>query len=513
MIDAPAPRYQTVLVANRGEIAVRVMHTCRLLGITSVAVYSEADAEARHVREADVAVCIGPAEATKSYLNIEAIIDAARRTGAEAIHPGYGFLSENAVFARACEDAGIDFVGPSADVLEGSGDKLVVKRRVAAAGVPVIPGPLEAVSEEADLLTAAAAETGYPLLLKASAGGGGKGMRRVADEADLLSAAEGARREAGGAFGNTELYLERMVQTARHVEVQILADVHGHVVVLGERDCSMQRRHQKVIEECPAPGLSDEVRARLHAAGASAAKALGYTNAGTVEFLLEPSGAFWFLEVNRRLQVEHPVTELCFGVDLVAWQLRVAEGQSVEGLVGATRDGPRGCAMEARVYAEDPANGFIPSPGKILFAREPRGPGVRVDSALLQTGEVSPFYDPMLAKVIVHAESRAAAMRGLDQALAEMVVIGIRTNIGFLRRLINHEVFQAVDLRVDWLDDQAELAAGNGSVAELAVLALAAQELLPGGRASRRRRGHGGADAAPASPWETLSGFRHGGGA
>ncbi|MDJ0975884.1 MAG: biotin carboxylase N-terminal domain-containing protein [Planctomycetota bacterium] len=514
MTVLPAPRYQTVLVANRGEIAARVIHTCRLLGITSVAVYSEADANARHVREADIAVPIGPAEAAQSYLNVEAIIAAAKATGAEAIHPGYGFLSENAAFARACEDAGIDFVGPSAAVLEGSGDKLVVKRRVAAAGVPVIPGPLDAVSEDPDALKQAAAETGYPLLLKASAGGGGKGMRRVAAEHELLTAAEGARREAGGAFGNTELYLERMVETARHVEVQVIADGEGDVVVLGERDCSMQRRHQKVIEECPAPDLPEDVRARLHQAGANAARALDYKNAGTVEFLLEPDGSFWFLEVNRRLQVEHPVTELCFGIDLVAWQLRVASGHGLDGLRTQALEGPRGCALEARVYAEDPANGFIPSPGKILFAREPAGPGIRVDSALLETGEVSPFYDPMLAKVIVHAETRAEAIRRLERALAEMVVVGIRTNISFLRRLVVHDAFRNVDLRVDWLDDAAaELAAADPADAELAVLALAAQELLPGGRGAQRSARSGAVAAQVPSPWDTLTGFRHGGGA
>lgn len=499
--------FDTVLVANRGEIAVRVIRTCRLLGITSVAVYSDADADARHVKEADVAVRIGPAEAAQSYLSIEGLIEAAKATGAQAVHPGYGFLSENAAFARACEDAGITFVGPSAEMLEGSGDKLVVKRKVAAADVPVIPGPLEPVAEDDAALAVAADATGYPLLLKASSGGGGKGMRRVDAPGDASDAAASARREAGGAFGNTELYLERVIENARHVEVQILADNHGKVVVLGERDCSLQRRHQKVIEECPAPDLPADVRTRLHTAAANAARALDYRGAGTVEFLLEGSGEFWFLEVNRRLQVEHPVTELCFGIDLVAWQLRAADGQAIDELEGLA---PRGHAMEARVYAEDPANGFVPSPGRIHFAREPEGPGIRVDSALQSPGEVSPFYDPMLAKVIVHAASREDAIRRLDRALADTAVIGIQTNVGFLRRLLQHEAFRDFAISVEWLDGQPQLGRAPEGADELAAIAVVAHELLPG-RASSRGTVRGSGPAKVPTPWETLDGFRMGG--
>ncbi len=498
--------FRKVLVANRGEIALRVMRTCRTLGIPSVAVYSEADAEQRHVLEADEAVLIGPAEATASYLDVEAVVRAARATGADAVHPGYGFLSENAVFARACSDAGITFIGPPADVLEGSNDKLVVKRRVSDAGVPVIPGPLDAVPADDAALTAAANATGYPLLLKASAGGGGKGMRRVEEAGALLAAAEGARREAGGAFGNTELYLERIVQPARHVEVQVLCDAHDGVVVLGERDCSLQRRHQKVIEECPAPGLSDDVRAALHGAGADAVRALGYRGAGTVEFLMQPDGSFFFLEVNRRLQVEHPVTEMCFGVDLVAWQLRVAAG---EALPDPSRFSARGHAIEARVYAEDPAQGFLPSAGRIEHASEPQGPGIRVDSALMTTMEVSPFYDPLLAKVVAHGETREEARRRLDTALRDMVIAGVANNVAFLRALLAHDAFEPGGLRIDALDDIApELATGHVDLLD-AVLCAAADELLAG-RAGSSPAGTNGGIELP-SPWDTLAGFRMGG--
>ncbi|MDA1196106.1 MAG: ATP-grasp domain-containing protein, partial [Planctomycetota bacterium] len=462
-----------VLVANRGEIALRVIRTCRVLGIATVAVYSEADAEQRHVMEADEAVLIGPAEARASYLDVARVIEAARSTGADALHPGYGFLSENATLARACADAGIAFVGPPADVLEASADKLTVKRRVAAAGVAVIPGPLEPVAEDRDALAAAAKATGYPLLLKASAGGGGKGMRRVDAPADLQAAAEGARREAGGAFGSTELYLERIIASARHVEVQIVADAAGTVAVYGCRDCSMQRRNQKVLEESPAPGLDV---ATLQQAASKAARALDYRNAGTVEFLVGPDGTILFLELNRRLQVEHPVTEMVHGIDLVALQLRVADGY----VFPADHAVPpaRGHAMEARVYAEDPAAGFMPSPGTLLLVEAPEGPGIRVDAAWRTGMRVTPHYDPMLAKIIAHGETRTEALARLDRALADTVVLGVRTNIAFLRTLLADADFRAARLATDAIDKRLDELVALSEPGAAPVLAAIPAELL-----------------------------------
>ena len=506
MASVSAVSFRKVLIANRGEIALRILRTCRVLGIATVAVYSEPDAGQRHVLEADEAVLLGPAEARASYLDVAKVIAAARQTGADAIHPGYGFLSENAELSRACSDAGITFIGPTADVLEGSADKLTVKRRVAAAGVPVIPGPLEAVPEDEAALRVAAAATGYPLLLKASAGGGGKGMRRVEHEGELRAAAEGARREAGGAFGNTELYLERIIAPARHVEVQVVCDHFGGVRYFGLRDCSMQRRNQKVLEEAPASGV--DARAIQQAAG-DAVRALGYQNAGTVELLVEPDGTFWFLELNRRLQVEHPVTEMVYGVDLVALQLRVADGlrfaDDEPPLVG------RGHAIEARVYAEDPARGFLPSPGTVRIAIEPQGPGIRVDSALQDGLVVSPYYDPLLAKVVAHGETREEAIARLDRALAETVVLGVQTNIAFLRRLLADPAFRAADLRIDAIDRRLdELTALPPSGLEPVLLA-AAELLLPGGgRGARPRAAANGAGAVAPGPWATLEGFRVG---
>ena len=495
--------FRKVLVANRGEIALRILRTCRVHGIRTVAVYSEADANALHVREADEAVLLGPAEARQSYLDVDKIIAAAKETGAEAIHPGYGFLSENAVLSRACADAGIVFVGPPAEVLEGSADKLTVKRKVAAAGVPVIPGPLEAVPEDEAALEAAAAETGYPLLLKASAGGGGKGMRRVESPEGLHAAAEGARREAGGAFGNTELYLERIIAPARHVEVQVVCDQDGAVRIFGLRDCSMQRRNQKVLEEAPAPGVDPDALAE---AATNAAKALGYVNAGTVEMLVGPDGDAWFLELNRRLQVEHPVTEMVHGVDLVALQLRVASGHRFadDEVVGA----PQGHAIEARVYAEDPASGFLPSPGDLLFVKEPQGPGIRVDAAWCTGGTVTPHYDPMLAKVIAHGATREEAILRLDRALAETVVLGVRTNVAFLRTLLAADVFRPEGLRIDAIDSRLEELTALPPAGDDPILAAAADELLPGGRSVGVASGDG--TTAVPSPWATLGGFRLG---
>ncbi len=496
--------FSKVLVANRGEIARRVLRTCHVLGLRTVAIYSEADAAALHVREADEAVCVGPAAARSSYLDIAAIVEAVRRTGAGAVHPGYGFLSESAPFARALADAGITFVGPPAEVLEASADKLVVKRKVAAAGVPVIAGPLSPVGEGPAELQAAAKATGFPLLLKAIAGGGGKGMRRVDRAADLQEAAESARREAGGAFGRTDLYLERLIENARHVEVQVLADHHRKVVVLGERDCSLQRRHQKVLEECPAPGLSADVRARIHEAGRKAAEALSYRGAGTVEFLLDAGGACHFLEVNRRLQVEHPVTEVCFGVDLVAWQLRLAAG---EALPSSTHFVARGHAVEVRLYAEDPSAGFLPSVGTILRAQLPEGPGLRVDAAIKDGTEVSAHYDPMLGKLIAHGETRTEALDRLAHALAQTVILGVRTNVGFLRRLVLDADVRALKLSTQELERRLDDLAQPAAAPDAVFLAAAVAEAL--GAGVRARAGGPGAAALP-TPWQTLSGCRSG---
>ncbi len=496
--------FEKVLIANRGEIALRIVRTLRALGLRSVAVYSDADADHRHVLEADEAVSIGPAEARASYLRVDALLAAARSSGADAVHPGYGFLSEDARFAEAVHDAGLVFIGPPADVLAASSDKLTVKRLVAKAGVPVIPGPLEVVPDDGDALLAIANELGYPLLLKAARGGGGKGMREVHSEAELLPGAEAARREAGGAFGDAELYVERILQHVRHVEVQVLADDTGHVVVLGERDCSVQRRHQKVLEETPAPGLDDDLRRRIHEAGAAAARALGYRNAGTVEFLLDEDGRFHFLEMNRRLQVEHPVSEAVLGLDLVAWQLRLAAGEPLPREPDAFL--PRGHAIEARVYAEDPARGFLPSSGKILALREPEGPGTRVDSALAVGMEVTSHYDPLLAKVIAHGQTREEALRRLDLALAETVVLGLRTNVGFLRRLLAHEDFRAGRLRTDFIDRASKTLCDEPPPTAPVILAAAAHLLLP-----RTAPGHGASSNGGAprpSPWATLRGFR-----
>ena len=429
--------FDTVLIANRGEIAVRVIRTLRRLGIRSVAVHSDADAGARHVREADVAVRIGPAPARESYLSIGRVLDAAARTGAQAIHPGYGFLSENTAFAQACADAGVVFVGPPARAVEVMGDKIRAKQTVSRAGVPVVPGRSEPGMTDADLAEAAA-EVGFPVLVKPSAGGGGKGMRLVHEPAALAEALASARREAASSFGDDTLFLERFVTRPRHIEVQVLADAHGRAVHLGERECSLQRRHQKVVEEAPSPLLDAEQRARYGALAVTTAEAVGYTGVGTVEFIVSGDTADepFFMEMNTRLQVEHPVTELVTGLDLVEQQLRVAAGEPL----GFAQEDVRldGHSVEVRVYAEDPARGFLPTGGRVLALREPAGEGVRVDTSLLAGGVVGTTYDPMLSKVIAWGADRATALARLDRALAGTAVLGVGTNVGFLRSLLQH---------------------------------------------------------------------------
>ncbi|MFD3335228.1 biotin carboxylase N-terminal domain-containing protein [Streptomyces sp. NPDC058700] len=424
--------FDTVLVANRGEIAVRVIRTLRAMGVRSVAVYSDADADARHVREADTAVRIGPPPAAESYLSVPALLEAARRTGAQAVHPGYGFLAENAGFAQACADAGLVFIGPPAPAISLMGDKIRAKETVKAAGVPVVPGAAD------PELAEAARELGAPVLLKPSAGGGGKGMRLVRDLAVLEDEIAAARREARSSFGDDTLLVERWIDRPRHIEIQVLADAHGNVVHLGERECSLQRRHQKIIEEAPSVLLTPEIRAAMGAAAVEAARSCGYVGAGTVEFIV-PGGdpaSYYFMEMNTRLQVEHPVTELITGVDLVEWQLRVAAGEPLP----FAQDDIRldGWAIEARLCAEDPSRGFLPSGGTVLALREPQGDGVRTDSGLSEGTEVGSLYDPMLSKVIVHAKDRPTALRKLRAALADTVTLGVPTNAGFLRRLLAH---------------------------------------------------------------------------
>ncbi|MCM2392164.1 acetyl/propionyl/methylcrotonyl-CoA carboxylase subunit alpha [Streptomyces albipurpureus] len=446
--------FDTVLVANRGEIAVRVIQTLRALGVRSVAVFSDADADARHVREADTAVRIGPAPATESYLRGERLIEAAARTGAQAIHPGYGFLAENAGFARACADAGLVFIGPPPEAIALMGDKIRAKETVGAAGVPVVPGSSGSGLTD-DQLAAAAREIGMPVLFKPSAGGGGKGMRLTRLESALLEEIASARREARSSFGDDTLLVERWIDRPRHIEIQVLADAHGEVVHLGERECSLQRRHQKVIEEAPSILLDESTRAAMGAAAVEAARSCGYVGAGTVEFIVPGGdrGAYYFMEMNTRLQVEHPVTELITGIDLVEWQLRIAAGEPLP--YGQDDITLTGHAVEARICAEDPSRGFLPSGGTVLALSEPRGAGIRTDSGLSEGTEVSSLYDPMLSKVIAYGPDRPTALRKLRAALAQTVTLGVPTNAGFLRRLLAHPAVVSGDLDTGLVEREA----------------------------------------------------------
>ena len=437
--------FRKVLIANRGEIAVRIIRACRELRISPVAVYSEADAESLHVRMADEAVCIGPAASSESYLNIDAVVSAALSTKAEAVHPGYGFLAENATFARAVIEAGLTFIGPPAEAMEVMGSKTSARRAAVDAGVPIVPGTVAALQSFAEA-EKTAAEFGYPVMLKAAAGGGGKGMRLVAGAHELRSAFETAQTEAAAAFGDSSLYLEKAVERPRHIEIQIFADNHGNVVHLGERECSIQRRHQKVIEECPSPINDPDLRRRMGEEAVKIARAVNYTGAGTVEFLLsDTTREFYFLEMNTRLQVEHPVTELVTGFDLVREQFAVAAGAPLS----FTQDDVNwtGHAIECRIYAEDPANNFFPSPGKITHLQEPLGPGVRIDSGVRRLSEVSIHYDPMIAKLAVWGRSRNEAINRLRRALDEYDVAGITTTLPFFREIVRDQEF--IDARLD----------------------------------------------------------------
>ncbi|GAB3468406.1 acetyl/propionyl/methylcrotonyl-CoA carboxylase subunit alpha [Azotobacter salinestris] len=491
----------TLLIANRGEIACRVMRSARALGIRTVAVHSAIDRHARHVREADLAVDLGGAKPAESYLRIDRIVAAARESGAQAIHPGYGFLSENADFARACEAAGLLFLGPPAEAIEAMGSKSAAKALMEAAGVPLVPG-YHGEAQDFETFRGAAETIGYPVLLKATAGGGGKGMKVVETEAQLAEALESARREARAAFGDARMLVEKYVLKPRHVEIQVFADRYGNCLYLNERDCSIQRRHQKVVEEAPAPGLSPALRRAMGEAAVKAAQAIGYVGAGTVEFLLDARGEFFFMEMNTRLQVEHPVTEAITGLDLVAWQIRVARG---EPLPITQEEVPlNGHAIEVRLYAEDPEHDFLPASGTLALYREPSaGPGRRVDSGVAEGDAVSPFYDPMLAKLIAWGENREEARQRLLAMLAETAVGGVKTNLAFLRRVLAHPAFAGAELDTGFIPRHQEALLPAPRELPEAFWQLAASALVQS-EAPRRR------EEDPHSPWSTSSGWRAG---
>lgn len=500
--------FDSILIANRGEIAVRVARTAHRLGMRVIAVYSEADAQALHVSVADEAICIGPAPVADSYLNGDAVLQAARDSGAECIHPGYGFLSENAAFANACAKAGIVFVGPSGAAMQAMGLKSQAKTLMEKAGVPVVPGYHGADQDDA-VLGQAALKIGFPVLIKPSAGGGGKGMRRVDDVNQLGADLAAARREALSSFGDSALLIEKYIETPRHIEIQVLGDNHGNVVHLFERDCSAQRRHQKIIEEAPAPGMSEDVRAAMSQAAIAAAKAVNYSGAGTVEFIVDGSrplsaDGFWFLEMNTRLQVEHPVTEMITGLDLVEWQLRVAAGETLPSRLSSLK--PNGHAVEARLYAEDPANNFLPSVGKMLrldFATQMADAPdtVRIDAGIAEGGEVTPYYDPMIAKLIAWGKTRSEAIARLDALLAAALIAGPKTNALFLRRLITHQAFRKGGIDTSFVaENLSELTAVDAGMRAALIAAGAGHEL--------DRKAISGADN---SPWDAVDGWQLGG--
>jgi acetyl-CoA carboxylase biotin carboxylase subunit len=505
--------FNKILVANRGEIAIRIMRACKELGIKSVAVYSDADKNALHVQNADEAIHIGDSSPKESYLNADKLIRAALDSKADAIHPGYGFLSENASFAGKVASSQLTFIGPSADSIRAMGDKAESKIRMKQAGVPTVPGN-EGLASENDFKTTAQ-EIGYPVLVKAAAGGGGKGMRIVNNEGELTESIESARREALNAFGDERLLIEKYIPNAHHIEFQIFGDQLGNLLHLFERECSVQRRHQKIIEETPSPLLTSELRAEMGEAAVKAAKAVGYYNAGTVEFIVDPTNlTFYFLEVNTRLQVEHPITELVTGIDLVHWQIRVAAGERFP--FTQSHFTQRGHAIECRVYAEDPANGFLPSTGKLLQYIEPRGPGIRVDSGFTTGDEVTHFYDPLLAKLIVNAENRETAIQRMQAALKEYIVHGVITNIDFLQAVLSHPDFHKGEVTTRWVEKtmesdslllpmQEHTLTGTRAPA-LHIIAAALADLTIVKRKSEIVNSN---EPDPYSPWKNPSGFRN----
>jgi acetyl-CoA carboxylase biotin carboxylase subunit len=444
--------FKKILIANRGEIAVRIIRACKELGVATVAVYSDVDRNALHVRRATEAYAIGPAPSRESYLRIDKLIEVAKKAGADAIHPGYGFLAEKAPFARACAETGIAFIGPTPEAIEAMGDKIQARHTARANGVPTVPGSEYGLSD--DKLEVEAERIGYPLFIKAAAGGGGKGMREAQSLDDLRRLLPSARREAMSAFNDDTMYLERIVRPARHIEIQVLGDQFGNLVHLGERECSIQRRHQKLIEEAPSPFVDAEMRARMGELAVRAAKAVGYSNAGTVEFIVDRDKNFYFLEMNTRLQVEHPVTELVYGVDIVKEQLRIASGRPLRYKQEELQ--PNGWAIECRIAAEDPFNNFLPSIGRVRTLAEPSGPGVRVESGIFEGFEMSLYYDPMLAKLVVWGESRADAILRMRRALREYRIVGIKTNIPFHMRVLESPSFQGGHIDTSFLDEHME---------------------------------------------------------
>ena len=500
-----SPPFQTVLIANRGEIVVRIARTCRAMGIRTVAVYSDADRHAPHVRACDVAVRIGPPPARESYLRIDAMLDAAKQTGAQAVHPGYGFLSENPEFAEACAAGGVTFVGPPPAAMRAMGDKIAAKKTVEAAGVPTVPGYLGD-DQSPKVLLEHARRIGTPLLIKAAAGGGGKGMRIVRDLDEFSDALDGARREAEAAFANPTVFLERYLIAPRHVEVQILADAHGTCIHLGERECSIQRRHQKILEETPSTAVPAALRAEMGSAAVRIAQAVGYVNAGTVEFMLDADRRYYFLEMNARLQVEHPITELVADVDLVREQLLIAAGGTLR--LKAADVEPRGHAIEVRIYAEDPERGFLPSTGRITAFSPPEGPGIRNDAGVGTGTIVSVDYDPMLAKLIAYDRTRDACIERVASALDEYMVGGVTTNIGFLRWIVGHDAFRHGDTTTAFIDEHFKPGAAPGKGDDRAALlgAAAALQTLPATQAALGAP-HAGSGVGP---WQRIGPWRHG---
>jgi acetyl-CoA carboxylase biotin carboxylase subunit len=499
--------FRKILIANRGEIAVRIIKGCQEMGISTVAVYSEADRSSLHVQMANEALCIGPPPAVESYLDMDGMIDAAKKTGAEAIHPGYGFLAENAEFARSCEKENVIFIGPNSNALELVGDKVRSRKTLEKAGIPIIPG-MKGIVRDFSVFKKEAKTIGYPVMIKASAGGGGKGMRVVFDDEALVPALEAGMREAKSAFGDESVYLEKYIQEPRHVEFQVLADNYGNVVHLFERECSIQRRHQKIVEETPSQALDPELRSKMGETARNVMQVAGYNNAGTVEFLLDKDKNFYFLEVNARLQVEHPVTELTTGVDLVHQQIMIASGKKLP----FSQDdlAQKGHAIECRIYAEDPHNNFLPSSGKVLYLKEPRGPGVRHDCGIYSGCDVPIFYDPILAKLIVWAENRDIACRRMVNALGDYVILGIQTTINFLRDVIDCRQFRKGETTTNFIPEHFGDWTGNETPEEKQQMALVAAA-FDSLQASQTGRGLKTEKKQVYSPWLSLGHWRLGG--
>ncbi|MDH4379485.1 MAG: acetyl-CoA carboxylase biotin carboxylase subunit [Vampirovibrionales bacterium] len=494
-------RFSKVMVVNRGEIALRVIRGIQAVGLTAVAVYSDADTNSLHRKQANEAYRLAGDSATDTYLNMDAILTIAKQAGVHAIHPGYGFLSENATFAQRCADAGLIFIGPSPKVITAMGDKIAAKQAMTQADVPVVPGITLDDAFDSKAVAKDAKAIGYPVLVKAAAGGGGKGMRLVYQPEELEAAIDSSRREAAKAFGDGRVFVEKYIERPRHVEIQVMGDHHGNVVHLFERECSIQRRHQKIVEESPSPALSNELREVMGNAAVAAAKAIGYTNAGTVEFILAPDGSFYFLEVNTRLQVEHPVTELVTGVDLVRWQLLIAQGEALP--LTQQQLHQRGHAVECRIYAEDPAHGFLPATGTLHYVQWPQGPNIRVDAGVETGSEVGIHYDPMLTKLIVWGESRAVALQTMEQALQETILLGVTTNVGFLLNLIQHPEFQLGNIHTHFLTEHPIETATHPSNALWSISALALTEPSALGKVRQQSSSNRGDSATP------LKGLHH----